>query len=1538
MAESFRGKGFQEDKYPAVPKGRTKLLVFGINKYKHCSYWNDLGYPVNDCKDLIGTLKNRYGLKQEDILGEIYNENATHAVIAGEIGRLNDTDELGNRIVDSEDNLIIVFSGHGCSINLEKADVGFWVMHDSKKPASKKENPDRTSLEKEFISVDKLISHINKTLSRHILIIIDACYASSFATRTIDLPKTIQPRKGDKGIDNPSRWVLTSGRNEKVPDRSEFAVHLVRLLDENREAELTVNKIYEKLRKYLKGRKLPVPLCKDLVTHQWSGGDFSFFLSGQIQARKDNLKKKSPRKDIRISLRENSTNFYKRLRTKGRFSELNIEKSLLPDTHLSPMQEIWVEVAEKSSTLSQAVCALWEKNQPHGIILGDGGMGKTVSLLQLWEDFLANPSFPIPLFVALNEYNNATETGKQEFIIQYIANRYLDEPELTTKTKNRLWKLFRSREKADMPGFVLLLDGFNEVTADNRNLVIELNRVSTEADNMQILVTSRHIEIQNFTWASSSTTVSLLPLRESMVIEYLEKMESPALPPVEVMGLLRNPMMLALYVGTEITASDYKKDTRFVFLPVNTTGELLWNFNEALLAKHIKDNEGNKKEVAFVAFLFKLVLPYIAWRMEKQGQFLVSGRALDNSEFYFAKVINDACNYFKREGCPLVFPELFEEELIPFGDLSPFDNNPRARKIRKYLLQHLKVMVLEGDDLRFLHQNLRDFYAACHLRNSILISMTEDNRPLEWKERVIPVYLRKMLGEIEGEYLFDPYSLLDGAEVPGRITNNLISKLLDACRGKDMDGDYTVWNLVKILSETRGNLAGANLGNIDLRNCKLKDLVFNIYRGSKYLAANIESTRINGHQFSNYEITGIIRNVKISPDGKYILVASSLTFGYELKELSLFEGKLIRQFKVNQNNSDILDSFFIGLRYNTKGNKILSWDGKGQIREWEGCKSEPNFLVEADTDKILDVDYKIEEKSIISSSINGLIKEWNLSTGICTFETSIPENASIMISKDGTSVYLFKHFNVKILNIIDLSIQELNFTHYNKHGLKQFLRCFFSTNKEIIVLISKKFIIEYSVTRNIIISKTINPVKYKYEIAYNDKNNSLLFYSKKDGSFKIYSLYYKKIFFILKVNEKFDDIQYSSDGKIIIGYTKESITILSILSGSQIAKYKIDTNQATSANYREDGKTILVSNFNGSFNEYSVRYNLCLKKTLEHQDSINSIVYGEKNDYAITGSSDSLIMIWDLIKGRSLMELCGHTGKILRIILAKKTKRIYSISIDSHIGVWCTLNNKLVDFYKFNNVSPNMTPAPNTISLTSDCEMLLIGTDLGNIYIISENKKTIILKRSPSILRQRIFNIQYDPNETFLSHLGPVTSIDISKDNKRVLSSSWDEKITEWDLHNQKSIFTYSGHTSFVMYSCYSNDEKRIISISDKGVIKIWCRETKECIFTDDIFPSDTDAQFIFACYSKDSDKLLVIFTSWPVIEILVSECKISNFYYSSSGIFVNGLDFRKVHESSNFTDLEKETLRHYGAIFTDEDEKIWKEALADAYGEDENN
>lgn len=169
-------------------KGKNYLFAIAINDYLHCP---KLFNPVNDAKELIAVLTERYGFKKDNIQ-QLFNEEATEENIDKGFLRLA-------KEVTPDDNLIIFFSGHGEYDKLR--DRGFWVPVDAQQGAYHN-----------YISNSDIRDNLNAINARHTFLIADSCFSGSlFATY-----------KSSSGVNrlekDPSRWGLTAGRNELVLD------------------------------------------------------------------------------------------------------------------------------------------------------------------------------------------------------------------------------------------------------------------------------------------------------------------------------------------------------------------------------------------------------------------------------------------------------------------------------------------------------------------------------------------------------------------------------------------------------------------------------------------------------------------------------------------------------------------------------------------------------------------------------------------------------------------------------------------------------------------------------------------------------------------------------------------------------------------------------------------------------------------------------------------------------------------------------------------------------------------------------------------------------------------------------------------------------------------------------------------------------------------------------------------------------------------------------------------------------------------------
>jgi tetratricopeptide (TPR) repeat protein len=192
-------------------------LLFATNEY---ATWPPLINPVPDAKAIAQELQNGYGFETELVI------NPTREAIVAKLR------EYSQKPFGASDQLLIFFAGHGYYDDVFKQ--GYIVARDSRL-----DDETRGTYE----SYDNLRSIINAMHTKHILLVMDACYSGTFDRRIGEA--------GSRGVESyanfslpdlfankvklSTRKYLTSGGKDYVPDgepghHSPFAAHLLEAL------------------------------------------------------------------------------------------------------------------------------------------------------------------------------------------------------------------------------------------------------------------------------------------------------------------------------------------------------------------------------------------------------------------------------------------------------------------------------------------------------------------------------------------------------------------------------------------------------------------------------------------------------------------------------------------------------------------------------------------------------------------------------------------------------------------------------------------------------------------------------------------------------------------------------------------------------------------------------------------------------------------------------------------------------------------------------------------------------------------------------------------------------------------------------------------------------------------------------------------------------------------------------------------------------------------------------------------------------------
>jgi len=245
---------FQDEKYYA--------LLIGNNDYK---YWSKLDSPVNDVVEIGKILKNKYGYKVDVV------KNANSNLLKNKLIELS-------KKVTKDDNLLIYYSGHGDRNLLMSPIRAYWIPTDAAQ-----------KFDANWINTQDVSAMISQISAKHILIMVDSCYAGfsikgtpSFTGKWDKNKKNYDDFVMKKLLNRPTRLAITSGSLEPVADtyiknHSVFAYKFINILKQN-ENYISSMDLYSELNNFIISASSQRPTFNALYDMGHLDGQFFFIV------------------------------------------------------------------------------------------------------------------------------------------------------------------------------------------------------------------------------------------------------------------------------------------------------------------------------------------------------------------------------------------------------------------------------------------------------------------------------------------------------------------------------------------------------------------------------------------------------------------------------------------------------------------------------------------------------------------------------------------------------------------------------------------------------------------------------------------------------------------------------------------------------------------------------------------------------------------------------------------------------------------------------------------------------------------------------------------------------------------------------------------------------------------------------------------------------------------------------------------------------------------------------------------------------------
>jgi len=229
-----------------------------------------------------------------------------------------------------------------------------------------------------------------------------------------------------------------------------------------------------------------------------------------------------------------------------------------------------------------------------------------------------------------------------------------------------------------------------------------------------------------------------------------------------------------------------------------------------------------------------------------------------------------------------------------------------------------------------------------------------------------------------------------------------------------------------------------------------------------------------------------------------------------------------------------------------------------------------------------------------------------------------------------------------------------------------------------------------------------------------------------------------------------------------------------------------------------------------------------------HLEGVNSVAFIGGGKFAVTGSDDAQVTIWDLGSGEVLRQLSGHEAEVKAVSAAEGVNQALSGSADGTLRLWHLSSGKCLQ------VMSEHTRGLNAVAMTFD----------GRLAVSGSNDNTLRLWSLPtgkclSVLR---------------GHENFVSGVALSPDMRLALSVSWDKTLRVWDLASGECLRVIEGHTEPIEALAISPDGDFVLTGGLDHALVIWNIENGEPVKLIEDIPTrivsvafSEDRRFIFS-------------------------------------------------------------------------------------------
>lgn len=206
-----------------------------------------------------------------------------------------------------------------------------------------------------------------------------------------------------------------------------------------------------------------------------------------------------------------------------------------------------------------------------------------------------------------------------------------------------------------------------------------------------------------------------------------------------------------------------------------------------------------------------------------------------------------------------------------------------------------------------------------------------------------------------------------------------------------------------------------------------------------------------------------------------------------------------------------------------------------------------------------------------------------------------------------------------------------------------------------------------------------------------------------------------------------------------------------------------------------------------------------------HGHFVTDVVMSSDGQFALSGSWDKTLRLWDLNTGQTTRRFVSHTKDVLSVAFSADNRQIVSASRDKSIKLWNTL-------------------AQCKYTISEDCH-----NDWVSCVRFSPSTQNPIIVSAGWDKTVKVWNLANCKLKTnHYGHSGYLNGVTVSPDGSLCASGGKDGNAMLWDLNEGKHLYTLEGND--VINSLCFSPNRYWLCAAVGGVIKLWDLEDKRVV------------------------------------------------------------------------------------------------------------